>query len=269
MVQKMLKKTIACAMFLCGFAPITAFATMAYTPSRPCGCVCGDVSCCTQNDYSGNSQPYNFQRVQKSQPNEVGDWYVAANFMMNLWSWENDYRSDYTGSDLLFSKDTYSFESVTGFSFAFGKKFESGLRGDIEFGMSSTFTDADDVAQFSMNIMHLTANIYHDFESGIYLGAGIGVAKPTVKIEGLLFGGNSGENSAISPKVGAALGYAKQVADNTFIDVRYRLSVMKGIDLSQPFMWDQYTGEYEQHILQIEAGLILENSVSVGLRYSF
>ena len=254
----MFKKTIAYAMFLGGFAPVAANAMMAYTPSRPCPCVTG-ATCATTV----------YQPVQQKQKTELGKWYVGANFVMNLWSWENDYRSDYTGSDLLFSKDTYSFESVTGFSGVVGKKFDSGVRGDIELGKSSTFTDADDVAQFSMDVMYAMANIYYDFGSGFYLGAGAGAAKITAKIEGLLFGGAVGENSAISPKIGASVGFAKQIADNMFIDFRYRLSAMKGTDLSQPFLWDQYTGEYDSHVLQIESGLLIENALSAGLRYHF
>lgn len=253
-------KKIAYAMFLTGFVPVTAFGTMAYTPSRPCSCVSNNSMCYAVNSVSGQ---------QKTQ-SEPGKWYVGANFAMNMLSWENDYKSDYAGSDLLFSKDTYSFESVTGFSGVLGKRFESGMRGDIEFGKTSTFTDEDDVAQFSMSIMYAMANLYYDFSSGFYLGAGVGIAKPTVKIEGSLFGGANGENSKISPKVGAALGYAARVADNVFIDIRYRLSGLKGTDLSQTFLWDQYNdGNYEQYVLQIESGLIFENTVSMGLRYSF
>lgn len=255
----MFGKKIAYAMFFAGFLPVTAFGTMAYTPSRPCSCVSGNTSCQTST----------YVPMKQKKSSESGNWYVGANFMMNMWSWENDYKSDYDGSDLIFSKDTYSFESVTGFSVAVGRRFESGMRGDIELGKSSTFTDADDVAQFSMSMMYLMGNLYYDFGSGFYLGAGVGVAKPTVKVEGSLFGGSGGEDSSVSPKVGAALGYAKQVADNVFIDIRYRLSGLKGTDLSKPFLWDQYTEEFEPYMLQIESGLILENSVSVGLRYSF
>jgi len=255
----MFVKKVAYAMFFAGFLPVTAFGTMAYTPSRPCGCMQRSAPCQTST----------YVPVQQKKSSEPGEWYVGANFMMNMLSWENDYKSDYDGSDLMFSKDTYSFESVTGFSVVLGRRFESGIRGDIEFGKTSTFTDEDDVAQFSMDMMYVMGNLYYDFGSGVYLGAGVGAAKPTVKIEGALFGGAGGENSSISPKVGAAIGYAAQIADSVFVDFRYRLSGLKGTDLSKSFLWDQYTGEFEPYILQIESGLILENSVSLGLRYSF
>ena len=167
-------------------APILANATMVYTPSRPCGCVAGcnatyDAgSCgCVQNNYANNTEFRNFQRVsaqstQKSLDTGPRDWYLAANVAMNFWSWENEYNSNYGGTDLLFNKDEYSFESVFGGALAIGTRCSSGVRGDVELGFSSEFSDSDDLAEYKLSVPYLMANAYWDFESGMYFGGGLG-----------------------------------------------------------------------------------------------
>ena len=263
-------------------APILANATMVYTPSRPCGCVAGcnatynAGSCgCVQNNYANNTEFRNFQRVsaqstQESLDTGPRDWYLAANVAMNFWSWENEYNSNYGGTDLLFNKDEYSFESVFGGALAIGTRFSSGIRGDVELGFSSEFSDSDDLAEYKLSVPYLMANAYWDFESGMYFGGGLGVARPTVNLSGAMFDGGNAEKKSWSPKVGFALGYATAIADNTFIDFKYRISLMKGADMSRTFLWEQVPGSgASQYVLQVENDLILENALSVGIRFSF
>lgn len=282
-------KRLLWAVLLALTAPVASFAGVAYVPSRPCNCNAAWMPAypswnpgCQQNwvkaqENAENSEPYNFQKQQgqekqqkKRSINQDYDYYIAANITKNMWSWDNEYESNYTGVDLLFNNDHYSFESVWGGSVAVGTVFESGLRGDVELGVSKKFKDIDDFAGFTMHVPYVMANVYKDFESGFYLGAGLGVARPTVTIQGDLFDNIETEKNSISPKIGVSVGFATRVADNFFIDLRYRFSGLKGTDISSKFWWDQYNdGNYEQFYMQVKAGLIMENAVSAGIRFTF
>ena len=45
---------------------------------------------------------------------------------------------------------------------------------------------------------------------------------------------------------------------------------MKGADMSRTFLWEQVPGSgASQYVLQVENDLILENALSVGIRFSF
>lgn len=275
----MSSKNLVFSILFAGIVPVCANASMVYTPSRPCGAVMGcDGECypyVRQADFRPsvlwNNDVQQNTRVETSgvRKNAPADWYIGVNAAMNFWSWENEYNSNYGGTDLLFNKDEYSFESVFGGAIAVGTWFASGIRGDIELGMSAEFSDSDDLAEYKLSIPYLMANAYWDFDSGLYLGGGLGVARPKITLDGALFNGGSGEDASVSPKVGFALGYASQIADNTFIDFRYRISLMKGTDVSQTFTWEQTPGSGEQYILQVENDLILENALSVGIRFGF
>lgn len=277
----MSSKSLVFSMIFAGFVPVCANASMVYTPSRPCGAVMGcDGGCYPyarpaesrsatlwNNDVAQNAR-LEQNRTQNSAP---ADWYIAANAVMNFWSWENEYNSNYNGTALLFNKDEYSFESVFGGALAVGTRFASGVRGDIELGMSAEFSDSDDLAEYKLSIPYLMANAYWDFDSGLYLGGGLGVARPKITLDGALFDGGGADETFISPKVGLALGYATEIADNTFIDFRYRISLMKGADISRSFRWEQVenSGNFGQYVLQVENDLILENALSVGIRFGF
>ena len=57
---------------------------------------------------------------------------------------------------------------------------------------------------------------------------------------------------------------------HVFVDFRYRLSLMKGVDIARVFEWEETAGSgAEQYVLQVENDLILENALSVGIRFSF
>ena len=274
----MSSKNLVFSMIFAGFVPVCANASMVYTPSRSCATVMGcDGGCypyARQADvrpaalWNNNCQQNIQQVAQNSAP---ADWYVAAHAAMNFWSWENEYNSNYNGTALLFNKDEYSFESVFGGALAIGTRFASGVRGDIELGMSAEFSDSDDLAEYKLSIPYLMANAYWDFDSGLYLGGGLGVARPKITLSGALFDGGGADETFISPKVGLALGYATEIADNTFIDFRYRMSLMKGANISRSFQWEQVeeSGDFGQYVLQVENDLILENALSVGIRFGF
>lgn len=253
---------------LVGFVPGAALASIAYTPTRPCAC----LSCCGQQAQYPVQQNYvqsnNFQQTSQSVKPEH-EWYLSANVAMNMWSWGTEYESDYSGTNISFDNDDYSFESVFGGSVAIGKQFESGMRADVEVGLSSEFSDSDEIAKYALSAPYVMANVYYDFDSGVFLGAGLGLAKPEVKLDGDLFENKEYSKSALSVKVGAAVGYSAHVADNAYIDFKYRLSGFRGPDLTNAFLWDQYVGTDELYSLNVKTGIVIENALSVGVRFYF
>ena len=261
----MLNSKFLCGVMLAGIMPGAALASIAYTPTRPCAC----LSCCAaQPSYV---QPNN--NVQYATPRSSGnmeyEWYLSANVAMNLWSWGTEYESDYSGTNISFDNDDYSFESVFGGSVAIGKLFESGMRADVELGLSSEFSDSDEIAEYSLSAPYVMANVYYDFDSGVFLGAGLGITRPEVKLDGSLFGNKEYSKTGLSIKVGATVGYSAHVADNAYVDFKYRLSGFRGPDLTNAFLWDQYVGTDEVYSLNVKTGIVFENALSVGVRFYF
>ena len=284
----MLFRKIVFVLYLACFVPITAFGTMIYVPSNPCACdnrPCDDVVILSR-DFRKSGVVQRAEQVEKPKPAEVRrantfknqdnepeyDVYLAGNLAMNIWNWKNDYNSDYTGTDLLFSQDEYSGENVFGGNVALGFYFSKNWRADVELGITKEFEDYDEAATYTLSMPYLMGNAYYDFNSGFYLGGGLGIVRSKISIDGLLFQNSTSgaEYTDNLLKVGVSAGYAFRVGNNMHIDLRYRLSGIQGPEVSRTFWWDQYNdGNYREFILKITSGLVLENAFSVGLRVSF
>ena len=260
--MRMYIRHILCSLFFACIAPVAAFGVMAYTPTFPCGCVTGcDMSQCC----GPQKQDYEFAQEEVD-----NDWYWSVFLADNMWSWENKYNSDYGGVNLSFASDKYSFESVIGGAVAVGTTFGSDVRADLELGLMSNFSDSDENFKISMSLPYLMVNLYHDFEEGFYIGAGLGMARATAELSGDIFENKGARKSLLSPKFGGMIGYTTSIADGTYIDFRYRLSGVKGTAVSNSrFLWDEYSGEYEEFYLQVTGGWILENAIMAGLRFNF
>ena len=271
----MLNKKIVYIAFFAGFMPVVSFGRMAYVIPRGCNCHGNGCSCASQNDAN------KYRIVKKDSANQYGsqddqvisdkkvayrnDWYVGLNATMNMWSWENEYTSNYPGQDLVFNTDSYSFKPVFGGSVVAGKYFDAGFRGDLEFGLLSSFSDSDDTAKFSLSAPYMMLNGYYDFDCGVYLGAGVGIVRSSVKLEGDFFDASTGaKHSSWAPKVGAAIGYSLDLYDNVVLDFRYRLSGFNAASISRGFSWNN-----EHYTLKVNTGLVIENALSMGIRYSF
>lgn len=280
-------KKIAFAVYLGCLAPVTTFATVIYVPSNPCACdsrPCDDVVILSRDFRKEGvvkkaEKPKKVEKKkvqQQTKPKTVNNkqWrrYASINFAVHMWTWKNDYSSDYSGADLLFSEDSYSSQSVFGGSVALGTKITDNLRTDLELGMDAKFEDKDEAATYTLTAPYLMLNMYHDFKSGFYIGAGLGITKTKVSIDGLLFDGSTEGSDSVSNKLKAAatVGYGARLSKNLFLDVQYRLAGFKAPDVSRKFWWDQYNdGTYQEYVLKIKGGLLIENTISAGLRFVF
>lgn len=281
-------KKIAFLGCLACLTPIVADATMIYVPSNPCACdnrPCDDVVVLSRDFRKEGvvkkakkvEQPKKVEKkkteTKKTKTTKNQPWrrYASINFALNMWTWKNDYSSDYMGADLLFSEDSYSSQSVFGGSVALGTKITDNLRSEVELGMTAKFEDKDEAATYSLSAPYLMLNVYHDFKYGFYIGAGLGVTKTKVAIDGLLFNGSTSASESVSTKLRAmaTAGYGVRLSKNLFLDAQYRLAGFKAPDVSREFWWDQYTGTYDKYMLKIKGSLLLENAISVGLRFVF
>lgn len=296
-------------MFFAGLVPSLAFGSVAYTPSRPCNVVnnCFGPACQSaqygyvpeivnndtdyvenrdfQQDYQDYVEPEEYyaevrdfqqDNVKKDEESSEpwfsfgDDWYIGANVMMNMWSWKNEYDSNYSGVDIAFDADVYSFERVLGGSLAVGNIFDGGWRAELEVGMTSEFKDESEFATYTMAAPYLVANVYHDFDVGLYIGAGAGVVRPETKLDLRLPTelAKFAEQSW-SPKASVMFGYILKFNYNFGLDFKYRYSMFKGNKMSGAFLWDQEHGFIEKYGLDINSELVEEHTFSAGVRYKF
>ena len=187
-------------------------------------------------------------------------WYVGGHVALNLMNWENEYST----SDPLVpnaGSDKFSFETVFGGDLFVGKTIKYFWRAEVEAGLLGQFEDKDNLFSFQMTIPYLMANGYYDFTNGLYVGAGLGIAMPTTELDGTVFVGGDRKEQTLSPMMGIMLGYAHELDYNLTLDVRYRLAGLMGTDHERI--------DTAGYAFKNEIGLILDNSISVGIRYNF
>ncbi|MDR0726907.1 MAG: hypothetical protein LBF37_02480 [Rickettsiales bacterium] len=207
---------------------------------------------------NGYNVTYNYTDKEKN------GWYGTIRAQLNFLNWKNTYYSDDVGYK---GEDKYSFEPVFGGSLAVGKKFGYFWRGELELGYGGQFSDSGQGFEFKFSTPYALVNAYYDFNSGLYLGGGLGAAMPMQKLSWSGFKDGDLDKMGFSPMAGLMFGYTHKLDDSFVIDLRYRIAGWNGIKDSGIFVED--VAPYAEHYLETKIGLVLENSVSVGLRYEF
>lgn len=193
---------------------------------------------------------------------EKNGWYGVIRAQLNFLNFDFKYFSNDVGH---WGKDEYSFEPVFGGSIAAGKKFGHFWRGELELGYGGQFSDSGEGAELKFSTPYALLNAYYDFNSGVYLGAGLGAALPMMTLDWDIFIGGSKTKRSVSPMGALMAGYSHKLDDNFVIDFRYRIAGWTGAEHTNH--WEDNlgnTGDFKTKI-----GLVLENSLSVGLRYEF
>lgn len=190
-------------------------------------------------------------------------WYVGGHVALNLMSWENEYSTDWAAINAQYNSDKYS-EVVFGGDIFFGKTFKYFWRAELEAGLLGQFEDKDNIASFELTIPYLMANGYYDFVNGFYVGAGLGIAVPTTALDGSVYVDGDRKSSIVSPMLGIMVGYSHELDYNLTLDVRYRLAGLMGPDHERIM-----TDGIDSYTFKNEIGLILDNSLSIGIRYNF
>ncbi len=193
-------------------------------------------------------------------------WYITGRAEVSFLNWKNKYSSDDNfAANNDYASDDYSFEPVFGGSLAGGYHFGYFWRGEVEAGYIGYFSDKDSAAEFTMSIPYLMASGYYDFTSGLYVGGGLGLAMPTTTIDSVFFDGSDRKKTSVAPMAALMLGYTQKLDDNLVLDIRYRLAGMTGT--KQKF--DFQTTDETNHWFENKIDTILDNSISVGIRYEF
>ena len=216
----------------------------------------------TRDSEGGYRVTYNYTDKAKT------GWYVGARADLNFLNWENKYSLDdgLVGPEE-FDGDKYSFEPVFGGSAFAGRRFAYFWRVELEAGYMGYFEDKDASSGFTLQIPYAMLNGYYDFVSGFYVGAGIGASMPLTTIDTVFSNGSERKEYGVSPMAGVMIGYSKELDNNLVLDIRYRLSGMTGLD--QRINDIVLDGEAGAHWFQNDIDFILDNSISVGVRYEF
>ena len=221
-----------------------------------CGVVSGSVVAAPsyiRRVYDGGyNVTYDYKDKAKS------GWYAGARAELSFLNWENKYKSAIF-EDGSADHDKY-FEPVFGGSAVFGRTFNYFWRAEIEGGIIGAFSDKDDGFEFKMTVPYLMLNGYYDFTNGLYVGAGLGIAVPRTELDGFFKSGDRAEWH-VSPMGGLMFGWAHHLDDSVVLDIRYRLAGFGGMKQTRTLN----TGyEFENKI-----NFVLDNSISLGIRYEF
>ncbi len=240
---------------------ISLFAVMAVTT----GAAVAAPSHITRNANGGYNVTYDYNDKAKT------GWYVGGRADINLMNWKNKYtfNEDGTGALLKFS-DKYSAEPMFGGSLFAGYTFNYFWRAELELGYLGKFKDSDQGTDFSLSIPYAMANVYYDFVSDIYVGAGVGIALPRTELDFANTTGGDFRETNVSPMVGLMIGYTYELDYNLALDIRYRLAGLYGSSHTRDIeLIDIESGVISNGSFETDIDLILDNSFSIGLKYEF
>ena len=215
----------------------------------------------TRTANGGYDVTYSYMDKQKS------GWYSSLRAELSLLNWKNEYSVE----GVAIGEDKYSFKPLFTLNGAFGKRFDYFWRVEAELGYISQFTDEDEGYKFALSVPYLMANGYYDFANGLYLGAGVGIALPMTELTDQEFVGDGGKKLGVSPIIGLMAGYTHKLDDNIVLDLRYRIAGFYGTTQEREWVAGAMIGGDPVGGLHLKnkIGLILDNSVSVGIRYEF
>lgn len=212
-----------------------------------------------RNSNGGYTVNYDYYEKEKS------GWYIGGRVSLSLLNWKSEHSTTAVSAWQLNGETSYT-EVVFGGGVSVGRRLGYFWRAELEGGLIGSHEHDDVGTTFKLTIPYVIANAYYDFANGFYLGAGAGVALPTVKWYGQDFTGGEDKERGVSPMGAFMFGYARKLDYNLWLDLRYRLSALVGPEHTRIF---EEGLAAERHSITNDIGLILDNSISVGLRYEF
>ena len=219
----------------------------------------------TRVDNGGYKVTYDYTDKAKS------GWYVGGRAELSFLNWTNKYSSDYPGTVEEYNSDKYSFEPVIGGNLSAGYRFLYFWRAELEAGILGQYTDTDNNVEFGLTVPYVMLNGYYDFANNFYVGAGLGAAMPIKRMDYENFIAGDRNKMSVSPMAGLMFGYAKELDYNLVLDIRYRLSGFYGGSQTRHFQYDTEDAPevWKDAYVENKIGLVLDNSISIGLRYEF
>jgi len=188
-----------------------------------------------------------------------GVWYGEIRGEMSYLHWKNKYSASDATVDG--QSDSFAMEPVLGGALAFGHIFDEHWRGAVEAGMIGRFVDSGYGVDFTMTIPYLSVNALYDFDTGVYVGGGLGLALPKIDFD---FDTINIEKRGVSPIFALMAGYSYHLSEVVSLDLRYRLSAVFGPDAKESGI-----NGLPENYFELDTGFILNNSISIALRYEF
>lgn len=191
-------------------------------------------------------------------------WYMTGRLGMSFLNWTNKYKTNNFDDAVVpeFGEDeSFSFKPVFAGGLSVGRIFDYSWRAEIEAGYLGQFSQADNSTEFKLSIPYATINGYYDFDFGMYLGAGVGMALPMTEMNAATFVWNDAKKTNFGFMGSAMIGYAVPLDENFTFDLRYRISAITGS--THKVTWG------DEFYLSNKIGVILDNSIMLGLRYNF
>lgn len=192
-------------------------------------------------------------------------WYMGGRLALSFLNFTNDTTVSVAGVQESVADD-YSFETLFGGSVFAGTDFQlydEWFRGEVEAGLIGRFDDATAGTELQLTVPYLMANGYYDFNNGLYVGAGLGIALPKIELDGPDFVDGDPKKTGVSPIFGAMFGWSYDLDARLTLDLRYRLAGFFGPEINRSADGVNYLE------IQTDIGFVLENSLSMGLRYRF
>lgn len=206
--------------------------------------------------------------VREYQPYSVETakgWYVGGRLALSFLNFTND-TTLVVGTAQESASDDYSFETLFGGSVFAGTDFQLGqewFRGELEAGLIGRFSDATAGTELKLTVPYLMANGYYDFNNGLYLGAGLGMALPKIELDGPDFVDGDSKKTGFSPMLGVMFGWSYDLDARLTLDLRYRFAGFWGPEIERSADGINFVE------VKTDIGFVMENSLSMGLRYRF
>ncbi len=192
--------------------------------------------------------------------------YMGIRGSLSFLDWKNKYK-DETGAHL--GSDDFNFKSMVGMNVFLGYQGFKQWRGDVEFGYIGRYSEnemeyndgfSSEKYDFDLETFYLTLNGYYELNHGFYAGLGVGMAAVNASVDANWLAKKSETN--ISPMGAAMLGWSYKLDEKVNFDLRYRFAVFDGGDL-------KVNVPGGTSYVKTDFGLIMDNSLSAGIRYSF
>ena len=191
----------------------------------------------------------------------INRFYMGLNGDLSFFTWKNKNSGTDELGNPISGNDKFTFKTLLGADLVVGYRFNQKWRVDGEFGYFGKFSETEteqylspEKTEFSLETYYVDANAYYDLKYGFYVGAGVGVAITDVSVDHTFYPKASKTN--LSPMGAAMFGWTYMLDEKVDFDVRYRFAMFDG-------------GDVNVGGASVDTGMIMNNSLSFGVRYHF
>lgn len=196
------------------------------------------------------------QEKKASEDIRDGRFYMGLNGDLSFLSWKNKYSGTESGTDRFTLKPLLGADAVVGFN------FNKNWRVDAELGYIGKYTEKETEntylgvakTEFNLQAYYTDINAYCDIAYGFYAGVGGGLAIVKLSADDTFVHDVSVTN--VSPMGALMFGWTYALDEKVDFDIRYRFAVFNAGDLNIGGV-------------NVDSGIVMNNSLSLGVKYYF